>query len=301
MNFQSRLEGEYRIVINRNGEEQDTGWFKNVILNQGLDRLGQQAAVVSHAHVGTGTTTPSITQTGLTTFLAAVTHNPSYASSTVNEGAPNYSALLTYTYPFAQGAVVGNVTEVGVGWATTGNNLFSRALILDGSGNPTTLSITAIDQLTVYYRIRIFPPLTDTTGTLTIGGTPYNYTLRVANVANFANNLFLLGSNFPYPYNSYIYGAGSNLGAITGMPSGTASSSNTNVSQAAYTTGTYYRDATWTWSVSTGNAVGGIQAIRFGYIQSYEAIQFQMRFDNPIPKDNTKTFSISMRISWARV
>ena len=76
MNLHTSLQGEYRLVINRqDGSQQDTGWFPNLILNQGLDRLGLGTnpyySIIRYAHVGSGTTAPAATQTGLVTFVAA--------------------------------------------------------------------------------------------------------------------------------------------------------------------------------------------------------------------------------------
>jgi hypothetical protein len=72
INTKVALSGEYRLVIKRNGEEIDTGWFKNLILNQGLDQLGTDGNVlVGYARVGTGTTAPAVTDTVLQAQVAA--------------------------------------------------------------------------------------------------------------------------------------------------------------------------------------------------------------------------------------
>lgn len=309
INLETKLAGEYRMVVNRSdGTVDDTGWFDNLILNQGLDYLGNSALagyIVRCAQVGTGTSTPVATQTALDSRIAGTTSSPdNQAVSAVNEGAPLYRTLLTYVFPFAQGSVVGNVTEVGVGATTTAGNLFSRARIVDNLGAPTSITIVALDQLTVYYRVRIAPPLSDATGTVTISGTPYNYTMRVANVGSFANVQFLLNSSQSFSYASdssgqITYPAGSVLGPITGIPTGTAASGGTAVTS-SYTIGNYFRDATFNWSISQGNAAGGIQCIRFTWPQSYSVIQFQVRFDTVIPKTNTNVLALNVRYSWAR-
>lgn len=308
MNLDVGLAGEYRLVINRpDGSQTDTGWFPNIILNQGLDRLGNSASgpIIRYAHVGTGTSTPTAVQTGLDSFMAAADSSPTnYAESCVNEGAPSYAALHTWRYNFAQGAVVGNITEIGVGWGTTGNTLFSRALILDGTGSPTTITLVAIDQLTVYYRLRVVPTLTDLTGTINISGTNYNYVVRMSNVGSFATTQFLFNSHTNFSIadaSGFIaYPSTSVLGAVTSQPSGTTPTAGTT-SNGSYTAGTYYRDITFNFSISQGNASGGIGAVRYIMPTSYSVIQFQMSFSPAIPKDNTKTFSMVMRYSWSRL
>lgn len=317
MNLHTSLQGEYRLVINRqDGSQQDTGWFPNLILNQGLDRLGLGTSpyysIIRYAHVGSGTTAPAATQTGLVTFVAAADNSyralgftGDAAESASNEGAPGYGAVHTWKFAFAQGAVVGNITEIGVGWDASGNTLFSRALILDSGGSPTTITLVNIDQLTVYYRIRAVPVLTDASGTIDISGTTYSYTIRAANVASFAaaNTSLFGGSGYfssvgTSPIGATVYPATSTLGTVTGAPSGTPYGV-TSVTQGSYTTGNYYRDATFNWDINSGNAPGGIGAIKFNF-GVFNDMQFQMSLSPAIPKDNVKTFSIVMRHSWAR-
>jgi hypothetical protein len=312
INFDIKMGGEFKLVITKpDGSVQETDWFDNIILNQGLDRVGSGAnTVIAYAQVGTGTSTPVATQVGLDVFLAGSAQQTSPNGGVTNSGSPTYTENFVWFFAFAQGAVVGNITELGVGWSATGNNLFSRALILDNLGSPTSITIVAIDQLTVYYRLKVVPPLTDTTGSVTIGGTPYSYTGRVASVGSFSNSVWTFWAaqigrpgSLTYPNttdaSAATYGAGSVLGAITGSPT-VASGTNGTVAAGAYTPGTFTRDDTWNWSISQGNATGGVQAIMIGYsIQGFA--QFQYRFTTVIPKDNTKTMSITTRITWTRI
>lgn len=317
MNFDIKLGGEVKLVITKpDGAKFETDWFDNIILNQGLDRIGSGAnTVIAFAQVGTGTSTPVATQVALDAPVAGSASQTSPNGGLTNSGSPTYSTNFIWFFAFAQGAVVGNITEIGIGWAATGANLFSRALILDNGGNPTSITLVAIDQLTVYYRLRVLPPLTDTTGTVTIDGTPYNYTGRVANAGSFTNNVWTFWANqiarpgsLTWPNtvdanSASTYGPGSVLGAITGSPT-LASGTSGTVTAGTYTPGTFTRDDIWNWTIAQGNTGAlpgqGIQAIMIGYsIQGYA--QFQYRFDTLIPKDNTKTMSITTRISWNRV
>jgi len=308
INLHAGLEGEYRMVITRgDGTTEDTGWFPNVILNQGLDRLGDSAgiAIMRYAQVGSGNAAPAFTQTSLQTYVAGGLSSPdSQASSFTNDGSPLYRTTLTYTFVFTQGSVIGNITEVGCGWGSSGATLFSRALILDNLGSPTSIALVAIDQLTVYYRLRIAPVVTDTFGSVTLNSINYNYTMRLSTAASFAMVQFLLNSssNFSMAQSNGFtpYPAGSVLGPITGSPSGSSGTQGT-VTTSTYSLGTYYRDSTFTFSISQGNVAGGIQCIKFTWPQTYSVINFQARFDNPIPKDNTKVLTLVLRYSWNRV
>lgn len=299
------ISGEFRILINRSdGTTADTGWFKNMILDQGLDRLGNSGGqpVYNFARVGSGTSTPIGTQSQLDSQIAASAAGGA-ATANSNEGAPLYRTTLTHTYSFTQGAVIGNITEIGIGWATTGATLFSRALILDNLGSPTSITLVALDQLTVFYRLRIVPPLTDTTGSVTIGSTSYNYTARVLRAGTFGQNQFqyVSADYWTGGGSSTTYQAGATLGSIAanGM-GGTQSGSAGTASSASYTTGTYYRDTTFTWSISQGNATGGIQGLILAWGSPYNPFNFQILFSAPIPKANTNVLSLVMRYSWTR-
>lgn len=303
------ISGEYRIVVNKpdGTVSTDTGWFKNLILDQGLDRIGSSTGseyVLRYCRVGTGNSTPAVTQTSLDAQIAA-SNFFNTATSGTNEGAPLYRTTLTHTCVFPQGSVIGNITEVGIGWATTGTTLFSRALILDNLGFPTSITLVAIDQLTVYYRVRITPPLTDTSSSVTISGTPYNYTVRVASVASFGNltPLFNPGVFSGATSSPVTYAAGATLGAITATgPVGTATGGTTGIAtNLTYSIGSYYKDSNWTWSITQGNATGGIQAIRMQWGRPYATFQFQIRFDTPIPKTSTNVLTLTMRFTWFRV
>jgi len=299
------LAGEYNLVVNRpDGTSAETGWFKNLILNQGLDAIGTQGAPLNYCHIGTGTTTPAVTQTALTSFTAAVA-NSSNATVT-NAGAPTYASAHVIPYTFAQGAVVGNMTEVGVGWSNAGATLFSRALITDANGNPTTLTVTAIDSLTVYYKITFTPSTAVSTGSIVLNGTTYNYQASLANAASFAypTNLLLwsgvmigvaTGSNY---HMMAAPGTTTTLGPVTDVPTGTVNNwLYTTPTTATYILGSYYRDATHTGTINDFNLAGGIGALM---PQQYNNSPYQYVFTPPIPKDNTKTLSLTFRTSWAR-
>jgi hypothetical protein len=309
INTKVALSGEYRLVINRGGLEIDTGWFKNVILNQGLDQLGTAGAnvLLGYARVGTGTSTPNATNTTLEAQVAVSESGP--ANTTVlNSGAASYTTLTTYQYTFTQGSVTGNISEVGVGWATTGATLFSRARIVDGSGTPTTITLTSIDQLTIYYRLNASQPLTDTTSSVTISSTSYPYTIRTAQAASFCYSTatFYYADAFTKLNSTSgvtVYGNDATLGAITGTLSGTiigsAGAGGFSFTYPAYTPGTYYRDSTFSIAPGYANDVGGIGGMTLQWGQYGSSLQNQIVFSTPIPKTNTQVLTLTQRFSWS--
>lgn len=301
-NLHAGVRGEYRLVVNTVHGERDTGWFDNLILDQGLDFLGMDINSLSYASIGTGTAAPTASQTSLashTAFSAA----GSGGSTVVNLGAPSYASQHTFSYTFAQGAVVGNMTEVGVGSGNTAGKLFSRALIVDTNGDPVTLTMTSIDQLTLYYRITIYPPITDHTGSFDIGGTTYNYTSRLLAAGNFAGSQFTLSPAFSQVYSSQMFGPGVTLAPITAttISGGTAAASVIHTGGSnTYVTGTHYRTWTLTHTPTQSVIVGGISGMVVLSTGQYTSMRFQFIFDKPIPKTNTQTLVLTLRFSWAR-
>lgn len=292
------LFGEYRIVVKRQDQTiQDTGWFKNLILNSGLDVLGADAPsevqIFGWCKVGTGTTTPAITQTALQAQVAETSSDGLTVTSPVG---PDYICQKTFFYEFNIGQIVATIAEIGVGWMSGPGALFSRALILDGSGNPTTISLTSMDQLQVYYRINYVPSVDDFSSSFVIGATTYNYTGRHMNIGSFSPETYPQGFS---GYNSTCssYGTDFALGSITGGPSGTGLGSNSSKTVDTYIGGNYYLDITYTWNTTTGNG-GAIKGLVFNLAGGN---MFQVELDQGIPKDNTKVLTITIRNSWNRI
>lgn len=305
------VSGEYCVVLNAGTEqEQSSGWFKNLILDAGLDRLASSFdllssnSVCTYCAVGTSSTAATVSQTDL---LAKVATSPSWVDKTnTNSGAPNYQDVLTYSYTFAVGAVVANISEVAVGWSTGTGGKFSRALIVNGVGTPTTITVTATDQLTVYYRLTLTPPITDLTGSVVLAAVTYNYTARLSRAASAfpdVQNFGLGASGNGAGFN--LYPAGSTIGAITSSPSGSPTGALSSYSVASYTTGSFSQTTTYTWLPAVGNPAGGIGAIsipfQFDTNSNSRRKEWQYVFATPIPKDNTKTLVLAFTTTWIRL
>jgi hypothetical protein len=203
------------------------------------------------------------------------------------------------TYRFAAGVAAGNLSEIGIGWAATGDTLFSRALILDGSGSPTNITVDSDEIFDATYELRLYPPVTDVTGTITLDGNDYDYIIRAANVDGYGS-AFIGGSwGNPYTTNNQSAYSGA-IGAITELPSGTAqvSTSHTGSSTAS---GEF--TGTVTWGIATGNFAGGIESVVLIHGISGVVLlwAFQIDFDPAIPKDNTMELSLTYKYNWARV
>lgn len=301
--------GEYKLVINKpNGEIYETDWMKNVITDIGLDYIGNPTAQFTYDRIpyyfrlGTGTSPPLPINTKLDNQIAWAENQFNFGVSSSRNG---YTYTSTWRYNFAQGAVVGNITEMGVGWesSNTGNSLFSRALILDSSGNPTTLTLTSIDQLTAYYRCSMIAPTNDIVGNFQINSITYNYIGRAFNLSSDG-----WGSNKP---NSNIwrlsFAAGGN--ALTGLvPIDGSFPPNVNdifawADYSDYIPGSKYRNFTLNVPVGGGNFSAGdppVIGIKTLFITTSGGTNWQYEFNPPIPKVNTQVLTMAFRVSWDR-
>ena len=304
----TKISGEYNLVItSADGTVRETGWFPNLILNQGLNRFGDTASAsqaLAYASIGTGNSTPIATQTTLDT-VTAYSAASTYSNDTITvAGAPTYAATHTITYTFTQGAVIGNMAEVGIGSAAAANALFSRALILDTNSNPTTITLTSLDQLIIYYKLTINPPIVDGTGTVVLNSITYNYTTRLSSASTFLNSYspvwYAGAGNFSGVQTARTYGAGAALAPITASaPTGTNNAGYITPVTSAYVTNSFSKTHVATWTPTQGIETGGIQAIQF-IAGIYGTAAFQVVFNAPIPKLNTTTLTLNFVFSWSR-
>jgi hypothetical protein len=275
---------------------QETPWFDNLILDAGLNRWGT-GNIIDRTCIGTGTVAPATTQTSLQSFSASSTNTTGITSSVANSGASLYYNELVRGNRFNAGTLNGTYTEVGVGWGDT--TLFSRALIVDGSGNPTSITVLSDEVLDVYYRFRKYPPLTDVTGSRVISGVSYDYTFRAAAVTSSStsqgwgltidNSVFFVGG-----FGQGLVYSGT-ISSITGTPSGTAAQ-NSGVSTSTYSNNSLTVQGSYSYNLTAGN-VGGI---RSASCSTNLGAAFQCEFDPVIPKDNTKTLTLNWSVTWGR-
>ena len=273
-----------------------TGWFPNLITDVGLNRIGTNSYLIA-CHVGTNNTAPSDSDTGLAGYLAGTTTKQS-DSEGARSSAPYYG-WKRITYRFAAGVAAGNIAEVGIASAAAnaGSVNFSRALVLDELGDPTTVTVLSDEVLDVTYEIRLYPPLDDVTGTITVTGSgDHDYTLRASNVtSNIAWGGVLGGRASFSPYGTvHLSVYNGTIGAITSSPSGTSAS--VPATNNSYSNNSLTLTGFGTFGLNAANLSGGISAVR--YVTSLGAYQYSL--DPIISKTDTKTLVLTNRISWGR-
>lgn len=310
-NMHVRVRGLLRVrLLREDGSVRvDSGWFPNLITDAGLDMFGgvypagyamSSIPVAPYqCAVGTGNTAPAYKDTALVSEVGHSTGlNPPVSSSPkynagYNSASPAY-LYATGVFVFALGAIVGNLAEIGTGATTTATPstlyLFSRALIVDGGGSPTTISVTSADQLEVTYQLRLYVDLTDAPYSITISGVNYTGVVRRASLGTASEQVV---TSLPTTIGANVYNG--TIGSVTGSPSG--SSAFLNSGSISYTAGTYFASYTFSFGTGDGNLAGGISAMQvqispFGY--------WQLSFSPAIAKDNTKTLTLTYNISWAR-
>jgi hypothetical protein len=300
VNLKTEVSGWFKIeAIKPDGSKRILAdWFPNLITDQGLDRMGTSNTWISYCHVGTGSTAPATSDTQLVSFLAS-----SNSRTTTTRGIQSSSPYYTYrthTYRFNEGVAAGNLSEVGVGWTAANGALYSRALILDGAGNPTTLTILSNETLDVTYQCRHYIPETDVTGTVVLRGTTHTWTARAANCTG-GNYWWNQGTAYDVGIaaNASIYGNSAYtgaIGAITTIPSGTNLSGGT-LAFSAYSASSLLIDATITYSLAQGNNALGIGAILVSMGLGYYQIGFT---PTNIMKTADDVLVLNLRHSWAR-
>lgn len=305
----SELAGFYRLQV-RNGRtlkvKKDTGWFPNIITDQGLNARGSESNILGQTQVGSGTDAPATTDTALQSFVASTTTTQD--SSPAAQASPPYYGRFRVTRRFDEGVAAGNLSEVGIGYGTSGSNtdptnarpLFSRALILDALGNPTTITVLSNEVLDVTYELRNYPPLVDQE--YAVDG--YDIVSRAARVTSALGPVGETGwasglSTGVSLSRQNIYNG--EIGLITGTPSG--NSTNTANPGASVSTFSYSNNSL----ERVGEAFFGLNAnpsnnpeIRSLLMNTSGCGVFQFEFDPVISKDATKELTIGLQCSWAR-
>lgn len=313
MKIQLGYEGWKTVEVIKDGEVVNKiGPYRNMILDSGLDLLGGYSSdFADYMVAGTGNSEPSPSQTQLDSKLGGSAR--STGGSISRNDVESYVAF-TRTYTGAVGAFVGNFSEIGIGPNASGTNLFSRSLLRDVEGNPTSITVLADEQLRVTYELRMYQPTGDTfVGEL--GG--YEVTIRPMLVEDISD-----GGSWQYWTWGMLMGVGSNslpigsplqsgtnanagslrlysgeIGPITGGPSGTMQTPNarTMVSR-SYTPGSFEMEVTFNIPIGSGNFAGGLGAIAL----SMGGTLFQFGFSPKLNKTSENRLIFTVVYSWGR-
>lgn len=322
VNLHASAAGRFKIEAFRadaNGDEIEGSrrvaapWFDNLIVNVGLDKLATANAnpqnIISECRVGSGSTAPAFTDTALVSQVAVSTTVVAGSLVSGVQSTTPYFGWFRKTFRFAAGVATGNLSEVAM--ARAGDGLFSRALIVDSGGAPTTITVLADESLDVTYELRLYPPLTDVPWSATISGVAYSGVVRADSAGNSAaynaggpnwnmggpagtgKGAILLFSTGIQVYNG-------SIGAVTGAPTGTVVNVDTTVASAvtagSYTAGSFTQTYALLFDLTVGNVAGGISALRVVTTLG----RYQLSVSPPLPKDATKRLTLNVSMTWGR-
>lgn len=284
--------------------------FPNLITNAGMNLMGTNYTQngISFMGVGSDATPPAFTQTALVAPIgarvsgSALNQAPFYL---YNAGPPDYHQYaMAHRLSTAQGN--GTIREIGLFSAVSGGTMFCRALTTDGAGTPTDLVKTDQMILDVLYLFRMYPPVDDVFhDDVSIGGSPYDITVRARNVSRQAT-LVTRGwtqaarlAAHPISDTQWYAYVQSTTPAISARDS-----ENNNVANswafimAAYVADSHQRDGTITIPIGSVQTIGQLGFKSNNDSNVYNTYQAQI---NPaLVKPTTHQLVMTWRWTWAR-
>lgn len=310
------MAGEFRFVVTRaDGTiKEDTGFQRNLILNQGLDFFGggNGADMLAFCVIGVGNSEPTATQTALSSYTAvapliasAITMKYNYT----DDGSGLYKCNRVGKYSFTTLSNV-NISEVGLASVSSGSTYYlcTRALLKDSLGSATSITILAGEILDVYYKLWKVVSIADVSYVVNMtdgkgGSVPYNTRVRLANVGDIRWGDGIGKALIVDKFNIAMSTAEST--AITSMPA-TSSYSPSTSTVAAYVNGTYKRVVTYNFGVNDSNAaIRNLVSFMSNDIYANKLTYFQIRYgsvtgDNAILKTNLQKMELPLEYSWGR-
>lgn len=287
LKLKAEVQALFQFNVRKKGSEEvikTTSWFPNIVLNNGLDRLGG-GGVSAYCRVGVGASTPAATQTQLDQQVASTSDLQGGAQFGVNS-AQGYS-YIRKTFRFDTGVAAGNISEVGVGWAGSGDNsLFNRALIRDTSNNITTVTVLSDEVLDVLVELRSYVSLTPKSALVSVSGTQYELAIQpyISSDGNiFSTAYACTGSN----------GYSGAIANATSAPAGHLGSF--GVVNKTYIPGTLKRDFEVFWGLNSGNAAP-LRTV----VSSTPYCTYQVEMTPAIPKTSETVLRLAFQVSWGR-
>jgi len=161
-----------KVTNTETGEVRELPEQENLILNQAFS-LSEFSRSNNYIYClfGTGATTPNVTDTSLSAKVGYLSKNVFDVNST--RDMTDFTSETTIIFEGTAGQITGNISELGLSFSSLESKLFTRALIKDEFGDPTTISLGVGDILTVEYIYGFTIDLTTsliTSKSVTIGG-----------------------------------------------------------------------------------------------------------------------------------
>jgi len=274
------LKGRYqiqRIKADSGQIIQSSPWMNNLITNAGRDKYMSGPASYLTGAVGTGNSTPDVSNTALDNLF----HAKNAEEAVFSESGGTVKSI--FRYRFNPGQAVGNISELGIYLERDYHSvLFSRALVRDSHGNPTTITVLSDEYLDVYWEFTL-AVAGRTTGTLPLShqdGTisTVDWVMKAAASSHWRSHIQNSSLEQPsvhnHGYYSYLYtNVDTEPSYQQDIPPGHSHTHSPNNGTALpYSDGSYYRDYEYTWLLDRAN-VSGINCfrlyIRIGHLWLY--------------------------------
>lgn len=295
-----KYQGRFSIKIENieTGEIREYPEQENEVLDKyfSLQRLAESIRYL-YCIFGTGATQVSRTDTSLGSlvsgFCSADLSLGEHAISATRTGNV-FKVESTYELVGGLGAITGNISELGLSTGTTESGLFTRALIRDSQGNPTTISLGDLDSLTVYYTfgftIDLTTPLISSKSavingvdtTISLSWVDYDISTSMYSLWNtvspYANRLVSPSAcvNRYQPFSGEIPNYGNTVGSLTLL-------GNSNNINDKYADGTLLGKRLINVNYPPGDATGVWNGLLF-VAQDYSCATVALEFSPPITK-----------------
>lgn len=162
------LTGHYRVEKRKkSGDVIYETEFDNIVLDIGWENFKArldgapprtQKPVPKYLFLGTGTSEPQETDTGLEQVSQTLAGKGAAGTSLVGEsfsgGVGKCHVDMTFNY--GEGEAEGVWSELGLSYTSDYTMPYNRSLIRDDAGNPITLTILSDEYLTVYVRLSLY-------------------------------------------------------------------------------------------------------------------------------------------------
>jgi hypothetical protein len=275
------------------------GFYPNLITNSGMNGLGVSSLVnmVAFGNVGTAVAAPANTDVALGAEVATARRAANPLSSVYVAGPPEYWYRRN-KYIFAETFGNGNLTEFGL-WSNLGT-FFVRQLLKDGTGTPTVVVKTNLDQLHITHEYRLYPPAADVASVVNVSGVNYDVTTRPSTTTGAAwAGALDAGSSGLISMLAYETNV---LAARTSNLAG-ASVQSGDHTQTPYVADSFYRETKEIWDTGDANfatGIGGFEHYLGGSGLFDSLFLYQSVFNPKLPKTNTKKLTLYFRKYWAR-
>ena len=140
------------------GKIKQKAYAENVICNSLWTRLFIPANYFTYIHYGTGSGTPSASDTSLFTFLDYA--DLDYTNGTFTLHPTEGYCSLTRSIQLSETTAVGStLTEVGIGYSYSSSSLVTHAMLKDMNGNNISITKTSTDIINIYATVFVHWPV----------------------------------------------------------------------------------------------------------------------------------------------